>query len=54
MAEYTLGIDMGTSGVKVGVLDLSVFRLIALAMKGYDNSTRTTLDNTLGSRRQPP
>jgi xylulokinase len=38
MAEYTLGIDMGTSGVKVGVLDLSNFRLIALAMKGYDNS----------------
>ncbi len=40
MAEYTLGIDMGTSGVKVGVLDLSNFRLIALAMKGYDNSAQ--------------
>lgn len=38
MTEYTLGIDMGTSGVKVGVLDLSNFKLIALAMQGYDHS----------------
>lgn len=38
MAAYTLGIDMGTSGVKVAVLDLSSFKLIALAMQGYDNA----------------
>ncbi len=38
MTAYTLGIDMGTSGVKVAVLDLSTFKLIALAMLGYDNS----------------
>ena len=38
MTEYALGIDMGTSGVKVAVLDLSRFRLVALAMQGYDNS----------------
>ena len=29
---------MGTSGVKVGVLDLSNFSLIALVMMGQDNS----------------
>ena len=40
MTPYTLGIDMGTSGVKVGVLDLGNFRLIALAMKGYDNAAQ--------------
>ncbi len=38
MTAYTLGVDMGTSGVKVAVLDLSTFKLIALAMQGYDNS----------------
>lgn len=38
MADYTLGIDMGTSGVKVAVLDLSRFRLVALAMQSYDNA----------------
>jgi xylulokinase len=38
MTEYTLGVDMGTSGVKVGVLDLSVFKLITLAMQSYNNS----------------
>ena len=38
MADYTLGIDMGTSGVKVAVLDLSHFRLIALAMQSYNNA----------------
>lgn len=38
MTAYTLGIDMGTSGVKVAVLDLSTFKLIALAMQGYDNA----------------
>ncbi len=38
MTAYTLGIDMGTSGVKVAVLDLNTFKLIALAMLGYDNS----------------
>jgi xylulokinase len=40
MTEYTLGIDLGTSGVKVGVLNLSSLRLIALAMRGYDNSAQ--------------
>jgi xylulokinase len=40
MTEYTLGIDMGTSGVKVGVLNLGNFRLIALALKEYDNSAQ--------------
>lgn len=38
MTEYTLGIDMGTSGVKVGVLDVNTLQLISLAMKAYDNS----------------
>ena len=38
MTAYALGIDLGTSGVKVAVLDLSTFKLIALAMQGYDNS----------------
>ncbi len=38
MTAYTLGIDLGTSGVKVAVLDLRTFKLIALAMQGYDNS----------------
>lgn len=38
MAMYTVGVDLGTSGVKVGVLDLRSFRLIALAMRSYDNS----------------
>ncbi len=38
MPTYTLGIDLGTSGVKVAVLDLSNFELIALAMQSYDNS----------------
>lgn len=38
MQHYALGIDLGTSGVKVAVLDLNTFRLIALAMRSYDNA----------------
>jgi len=38
MTEYALGIDMGTSGVKVAALDLTSLRLATLAMQGYDNS----------------
>lgn len=38
MAEYTLGIDMGTSGVKAAALDLRSCKLVVLAMLGYDNS----------------
>jgi xylulokinase len=37
MIGYTLGIDVGTSGVKAALLDLSTFKLITLAMQGYDN-----------------
>ena len=38
MIHCTLGIDMGTSGVKAALLDLDTFKLIALAMQGYDNA----------------
>ena len=38
MIHCTLGIDMGTSGVKAALLDLDTFKLITLAMQGYDNA----------------
>lgn len=40
MTEYALGIDLGTSGVKVGALDLATLRLSSLAMTSYDNSAQ--------------
>lgn len=39
MTACTLGIDMGTSGVKVGVLETNTFQLISLSIKAYDNSS---------------
>jgi xylulokinase len=38
MKGCTLGIDVGTSGVKAALLDLDSFRLIALAMQSYDSA----------------
>lgn len=38
MNDYILGIDIGTSNVKVGLLDLSNFPLFCLASRNYDSS----------------
>ena len=38
MSNLVLGIDLGTSGVKVGVLDLSTRRLGRVAYRVYDNT----------------
>ena len=38
MAHYTLGIDMGTSGVKAALLDLDTFQLRRVATCPYDNA----------------
>jgi xylulokinase len=40
MNEYILGIDVGTSGVKTGLLNLSNYELDAIAARGYDSSAR--------------
>ena len=44
MKEYTLGIDIGTSGVKTGLLDLSNYELVAIASRGYKNTSRQNTD----------
>jgi len=38
MNKYTLGIDVGTSGVKTGLLDLSTLKLKYVAMRKYESS----------------
>ncbi len=39
MVDYSLGIDAGTSGVKVGLLNLSTLRLEDCIEKDYENSS---------------
>ena len=38
MKELVLGIDVGTSGVKVGVLDLDSLELLSVSMRDHDNA----------------
>jgi len=38
MTDHVLGIDLGTSGVKVGILNLSTLKLSHVVTRGYDNS----------------
>lgn len=38
MANYSLGIDVGTSGVKAGILNLAELQLEHIAQRGYDSS----------------
>ncbi|MFC2054533.1 FGGY family carbohydrate kinase [Chloroflexota bacterium] len=38
MNKYTLGIDVGTSGVKAGLLDLSTLKLKYVAVRKYESS----------------
>lgn len=38
MSRYTLGVDVGTSGVKAALLDLDTFKLRPVAMRSYDNA----------------
>jgi sugar (pentulose or hexulose) kinase len=38
MIHCTLGVDVGTSGVKAGLLDLDTFKLITVATRSYDNA----------------
>jgi xylulokinase len=38
MIEYTLGIDIGTSGVKAGLLNLNTMKLEYIAMRTYDSA----------------
>src|SRR4051794_36567303 len=38
MSHGTLGIDMGTSGVKAALLDLDTFKLGPVATRSYDNA----------------
>jgi len=63
MVEYTLGIDIGTSSVKAGILDLSTFKLHFLASREYDssaeqesgviwNQTLKTLKETVGQLKE--
>ncbi len=51
MPEYTLGIDIGTSSVKAGLLELSSGRLEYISQRSYDNaalqSTRVSWEKTL-------
>jgi xylulokinase len=37
MLYCTLGVDMGTSGVKAALLDLDTFKLVSVASRSYDN-----------------
>jgi xylulokinase len=37
--QYTLGIDLGTSGVKAGLLNLSTLRLETVSTRPYDDSS---------------
>src|SRR5512140_1004108 len=37
-ADYVLGIDLGTSGVKSGLLNLSSTKLDFISMRAYDDS----------------
>src|SRR3954464_3376511 len=40
MTRCTLGIDMGTSGVKAALLDLDTFKLISVATRSYDHGAQ--------------
>jgi xylulokinase len=42
--EYSLGIDLGTSGVKAGLLNLSTMKLEFVAMRQYDDSPEQNPD----------
>jgi xylulokinase len=44
MSDLVLGIDLGTSGVKVGVLELATLQLGHLAYRQYDNSSEQDPD----------
>jgi len=39
MADYSLGIDAGTSSIKVGLLNLSTLKLEDCIEKDYENSS---------------
>ena len=38
MSNYAIGLDIGTSSVKAGLLDLSTFKICFLTSREYDNS----------------
>ncbi len=38
--QYTLGIDLGTSGAKAALMDTRGFTLVSLAMREYDNAAQ--------------
>ena len=44
LKSYTIGIDLGTSGVKVAILDLKTFKLINYASISYNNSSKQDSD----------
>ena len=45
MNKYLLGIDVGTSGEKTGLLDLFTLKLKYIAMRKYESSALQTLNN---------
>ena len=48
MEELILGIDLGTSGVKVGILDIASLALAHIVFREYDNSAEQDTDELLG------
>jgi len=48
MKNLVLGIDLGTSGVKVGILDVASLALTHIVFREYDNSAEQDTDELLG------
>ena len=56
MEELILGIDLGTSGVKVGILDIASLALTHIVFREYDNSaeqdTNELIESTLDALKE--